>query len=58
VRAELINLPGLTGIRYQPDQDVFVITYRPGKVKVADMFSAIWMAGQKQGQEYKPEVVG
>jgi hypothetical protein len=48
----------LTSIRYQPDQDLFVITYRQDRVKAADMFAAIWMAGKKQGQEYVPEVVG
>jgi hypothetical protein len=58
VRTELINLPGLTSIRYQPEQDIFVITYRQEKVKVADMFAAIWMAGRKQGQEFVPEIVG
>jgi hypothetical protein len=58
VRAELINLPGLTGVRYQADQDIFTITYRQDKVKVADMFAAIWMAGKKQGQEYVPEIIG
>jgi hypothetical protein len=54
----LINLPGLTSIRYLPDQDIFLVTYRQDKVKVADMFAAIWMAGKKQGQEFVPEIVG
>jgi hypothetical protein len=58
VRAELINLPGLTSIRYEPDQDLFVITFRQGRVTVADMFATIWMAGRKQGQEFVPEVIG
>jgi hypothetical protein len=58
VRAELINLPGLTSIRYETDQDLFVITFRQGRVMVADMFAAIWMAGRKQGQEFVPEVIG
>jgi hypothetical protein len=58
VRTGLINLPGLTSIRYQPEQDIFVITSRQAKLKVADMFAAIWMAGRKQGQEFVPEIVG
>jgi hypothetical protein len=53
-----MNLPGLTSIRYQPDQDIFMITYRQSQVKVADMFAAIWMTGKKQGQEFVPEIVG
>jgi hypothetical protein len=57
VRAELINLPGLTSIRYEAEQDIFVIGYRPDRVQVADMFSAIWAAGLKQGREFVPEVV-
>jgi hypothetical protein len=58
VRAELINLPGLTSIRYEPDQELFMITFRQGRVTVADLFAAIWTAGKKQGQEFVPEVVG
>jgi hypothetical protein len=58
VRAELINLPGLTSIRNQPDQELFEITFRQGRVTVADLFAAIWMAGRKQGREFEPEVVG
>jgi hypothetical protein len=54
----MINLPGLTSIRYQPEQDIFVITYRQEKVKVSDMFAAIWRAGRQQGQDYMPEIVG
>jgi hypothetical protein len=57
VRAELINLPGLTSIRYETEQDIFLISYRQDKVKVADMFAAIWAAGRKQGREFMPEVV-
>jgi hypothetical protein len=58
VRAELINLPGLTSIRYEPDQDLFIITFRQGRVRVADVFAAIWVAGRNQGQEFVPEVIG
>jgi hypothetical protein len=58
VRAELIALPGMRSIHYQAEQDIFVITYRQDKVKVADMFAAIWMAGRKQGREFMPEQVG
>ena len=57
MRAELIALPGLMAIRYQEEQDIFVITYRQDKVKVADMFAAIWMAGRKQGREFLAEEV-
>lgn len=58
MRAELINLPGLTSIRYETEQDIFVITYRQDRVQVADMFAAIWAAGRKQGREFIPEEVG
>jgi hypothetical protein len=58
VRAELINLQGLTSIRYEAEQDIFVITFRQDRVQVADMFAAIWAAGRKQGREFIPEVVG
>jgi hypothetical protein len=58
VRAELINLPGLTSIRYEMEQELFIITYRQGRVEVADMFAAIWAAGRKQGREFVPEQVG
>ncbi len=57
MRAELINLAGLTSIRYEADQDIFVITYRQDRVQIADMFNAIWAAGRKQGREFMPEVV-
>jgi hypothetical protein len=57
VRAELIGLPGMMSIRYQAEEDIFVIKYRQGKVKVTDMFTAIWTAGRKQGQEFVPETV-
>jgi hypothetical protein len=57
VRAELINLPGLTSIRYDASEDIFVITYRQDKAKVPDMFAAIWAAGRKQGQDFMPEIV-
>ena len=53
-----MNLPGLTSIRYQPEQDIFVITYRREKVTVPDMFAAIWAAGRKQGREFIPEEAG
>lgn len=58
MRAELITLPGMMSILYQTEEDIFVIKYRPDKVKIADMFAAIWLAGQKQGQEFVPETVG
>jgi hypothetical protein len=51
-------LSGLMSIQYQPEQDIFVITYKKDKVEVADMFAAIWMAGRKQGQDYMPEKIG
>jgi hypothetical protein len=57
VRAELINLPGLTSIHYEASEDIFLITYRQGKVKVPDMFAAIRAAGRKQGQDFMPEIV-
>jgi hypothetical protein len=57
VRAELIALPGIMGIRYEVEQDIFMITYRKDKVRVPDMFAAIWMAGRKQGREFMPEQV-
>ena len=57
MRAELIKVPGLTGIRYQPEDEVYVISYRQGKVKIADLLSAIWVAGRKQSQELQPEVI-
>jgi hypothetical protein len=50
-------LKGMGKVEYLPEQEVFVITYDPSRVKIADMFSAIWMAGRKQGQEYMPEQV-
>lgn len=52
----MITLPGLTSVRYDTAADRFVITYRQDKVKVADMFAAIWMAGRKQGREFQPEM--
>ncbi len=53
-----MNLPGLISIRYQPEEDIFVITYRQDKLKVADLCTAIRMAGKKQGREFGPEIIG
>ena len=50
-------LKGIGTVEYLPEQEVFVIRYLSGQVKLADMFAAIWMAGRKQGQEFRPEKV-
>ncbi len=50
-------LKGMGTVEYLPEQEVFVITYDPGRVKIPDMFSAIWMAGRDQGREFMPEQV-
>ena len=51
-------LKGIVSVEYQPEQEVFVITYEAERAKLPDMFAAIWMAGRKQGREFMPERVG
>jgi hypothetical protein len=51
-------LRGIATVEYQPEQEVFIISYEADKAKVPDMFAAIWMAGRKQGREFMPELVG
>lgn len=50
-------LKGITAVEYLPAQGIFVITYESGKAQIADMFSAIWIAGRNQGREFMPEMV-
>lgn len=57
MRAELINVPGLTGVRYEAAEDLFYISYWSGRVQPAELLAAIWAAGKKQGREFVPEVV-
>ena len=57
VRAELINLPGLMGVHYLPEQDIFLIKFWSDRIGLPQMFAAIWAAGRKQGRDFLPEQV-
>jgi hypothetical protein len=50
-------IKGIATVEYLPEEEVFIVTYESGKANIADMFSAIWIAGRNQGREFMPERV-
>jgi hypothetical protein len=57
VRAELLKLTGVLVVTYHPEQDVFTVRFESVLVKLETIFTAVFAAGKKMGQEYLPEVV-
>ncbi len=57
VRAAVTALPGVLSISYQPETDLFRLTYRTDKVQLPTIFAAVWEAGRQNGREFVPQVV-
>jgi len=57
VRAELLNIKGVLGVTYHPDQDLFAVRFESVLVSLETIFAAVFAAGKKMGREYVPEVV-
>jgi len=49
-------LPGVLSIQYVPEADHFILIYQPDRIRLVDLFSAIWEAGRRQGREFIPRV--
>jgi len=57
VRAELLQVTGVLGVTYHPDQDMFSVRFESVLVRPETVFAAVVAAGTKMGREYLAEVV-
>jgi copper chaperone CopZ len=57
VRAELLKIKGVLGVTYQPDQDLFSVSFESVLVEPETIFAAVFTAGKLMGKEYFPEIV-
>ena len=57
VRAELLQVTGVLGVTYNPDQDMFSVRFESVLVRPETVFAAVFVAGTKMGREYLSEVV-
>jgi len=57
VRAELLQVTGVLGVTYHPDQDMFSVRFESVLVRPETVFAAVVAAGAKMGREYLSEVV-
>jgi copper chaperone CopZ len=57
VRAELLKVTGVLAVTYQTDQDLFSVQFESVLTSLETIFSAVFVAGKKMGQEYFPEIV-
>lgn len=56
-RDEILGLPGILEVQYDPARDLFTVLFVPGRPGVAAIFSAVSRVGRKQGREFVPEVI-
>ncbi|MGD0216067.1 MAG: hypothetical protein ABSC45_00960 [Desulfobaccales bacterium] len=47
-------LPGVGDVHYDPQQDLFSLTYDPQRARVEDIFAAVVQGGKQMGREYRP----
>ena len=57
VRAELLKVAGVLGVTYHPEPDLFSVRFESVLVSLETIFTAVFVAGKKMGQEYLPEIV-
>ncbi|MFA4902132.1 MAG: hypothetical protein WC600_05225 [Desulfobaccales bacterium] len=57
VRAELLKVTGVLTVTYNPEQDIFSVSYESVLVSLETIFATVFAAGKKMGQEYLPETV-
>jgi copper chaperone CopZ len=57
VRAELLKVTGVLTVAYNPEHDWFSVRFESVLVSLETIFSAVFAAGKKMGQEYFPEIV-
>lgn len=50
-------LPGVGGINYDPQQDLFSLEYDPDRARVEDIFAAVVQGGKQMGREYRPRLM-
>lgn len=56
VRAELLRVVGVLAVTYQAEQDLFTVRFESVLVNLETIFTTVFAAGKKMGQEYFPEV--
>jgi len=54
VGAAVQILPGVGGVDYDPQQDLFSLEYDPERARVEDIFAAVVQGGKQMGREYRP----
>jgi hypothetical protein len=57
VRAAVVSLPGVGRVDYDARRDRFSLEYDPERLKLADIFAAVVLAGKKIGREYWPRLL-
>jgi hypothetical protein len=57
VGAAVKILPGVGGINYDPQQDLFSLDYDPQRARVEDIFAAVVRGGKQMGREYRPRLM-
>jgi hypothetical protein len=50
-------LPGVGGVDYDPQQDLFSLEYDPERARVEDIFAAVAQGGKQMGREYRPRLM-
>ncbi|MBW2148699.1 MAG: hypothetical protein JRI22_16920 [Deltaproteobacteria bacterium] len=49
-------MEGVVEIAYRPEDEIFMISYRPGMLSVEAIFTAIRALGIQRGQNYEPGI--
>jgi copper chaperone CopZ len=57
VGAAVKMLPGVGAVHYDPQQDLFSLTYDPKRARVEDIFAAVVQGGKQMGREYRPRLM-
>ena len=57
MRAGVEAMAGVGQVEYDPGRDVFRVHYDPDRTDLAAIFAAVFHAGKKMGQEYRPRLV-
>jgi copper chaperone CopZ len=57
VGAAITALPGIVEVSYDAQEDLFTVRFDSQKIRLEDIFGAIYMAGRQSGQDYLPQIV-
>jgi hypothetical protein len=53
----MLNLQGVTEVKYHPREDYFTVRFESGLVSLESILATVVTAGKRLGREYLPEVI-